>query len=778
MAKSLVLFYCLFGSICHSAFAMPKYVVSLAVTPDGVMWAGTDGDGLWKSDDNAKSWIRDASYDEVGGDCAFCLYVDVLGHLWSGSLANGVCVYNGSEWKSYNQENGFPGSRVFAVTGNEKGDVWIATDGGLVSYSEKNRLWQKFTRADGLIENEIVSLVDEENGGGVLIGYATSGMGTMNRSGRVKSWSSANNVDALRQINCLYRHSRDRILVGTAFGLFVGKYSGSRWTIDSAVQNGKKGEGSVCLTSSVEDYITAICKYSEDAALVAFRSGQFLIYHIKKNCYTGTFFGDSNLKYPTSILPCQDGWLLAFYGNGVVWSRKVDSSRLNKVSVSHGFGVVRRLDLPPFPFNSKRQQLGVKVGKSVTSGSGSRIWYLRDDWETKGDWWGRYGKRCAKLCAMSGERGDVDVYGGDPDQYRISGRIGPNDKGDGLRRWVHWLSTDNRNSLWLNSEGVRRQADWDDHGEAYERDVDGPDLKVLVRVPKGMHDVAFYFFNKDGREGVNIRRDYIIEASVYDPKNSVFSMNNTHEYPTPGKFGNIYARARVKDFTQGVYKIFRVQGGEEYLFSIKRRGSLNAILSGVFVSGASEDKESQDRPFVSTMLCMGGVVYQPPVVTNNVKSALSFTAIMKRLDEAKTPVVYDNARMELGSLYAEVAQSEEDGLTENFRWRMLRWNSCDRDKFAEYMKLGWIGSMMKNPRRMRVSYSPYGMNTLDDEVCDTRSNWGYSLSEWIDKVPLRRREHVKEPYAGFWKDCVFATCVFRSPVWHGDEKKFRGFKKK
>ena len=86
--------------------------------------------------------------------------------------------------------------------------------------------------------------------------------------------------------------------------------------------------------------------------------------------------------------------------------------------------------------------------------------------------------------------------------------------------------------------------------------------------------------------------------------------------------------------------------------------------------------------------------------------------------------------------------------------------------------------MMKNPRRMRVSYSPYGMNTLDDEVCDTRSNWGYSLSEWIDKVPLRRREHVKEPYAGFWKDCVFATCVFRSPVWHGEEKKFRGFKKK
>ena len=51
---------------------------------------------------------------------------------------------------------------MFAVTGNKKGDVWIATDGGLVSYSEKNRLWQKFTRADGLIENEIVSLVDEE----------------------------------------------------------------------------------------------------------------------------------------------------------------------------------------------------------------------------------------------------------------------------------------------------------------------------------------------------------------------------------------------------------------------------------------------------------------------------------------------------------------------------------------------------------------------------------------------------------------------------------------
>ena len=73
----------------------PRYVVAIASCANGELWAGTDGDGLWRSSDGGATWIEDVEYRKKCGDCAFCLYVDSLGRLWSGSLTHGICVYDG-----------------------------------------------------------------------------------------------------------------------------------------------------------------------------------------------------------------------------------------------------------------------------------------------------------------------------------------------------------------------------------------------------------------------------------------------------------------------------------------------------------------------------------------------------------------------------------------------------------------------------------------------------------------------------------------------------------
>ena len=142
---------------------------------------------------------------------------------------------------------------------------------------------------------------------------------------------------------------------------------------------------------------------------------------------------------------------------------------------------------------------------------------------------------------------------------------------------MHWLSTNNPNTLWLHDVGTRRQAEWDDHGEAYARNVNGPDLMIVVKVPLGLHDVSLYFFNKDGRTALNRRRDFHVEVTRYCKSASRMSKIEEHEYPVPT--GEVLARTRVKDFWNGVYKTFRVEGGSEYLFRIKRQGSLNVIVS-------------------------------------------------------------------------------------------------------------------------------------------------------------------------------------------------------
>jgi hypothetical protein len=105
---------------------------------------------------------------------------------------------------------------------------------------------------------------------------------------------------------------------------------------------------------------------------------------------------------------------------------------------------------------------------------------LDDDWLTKGDWLGRYGRYWACCCAICSP--DNYVWGAGPTKAEFDARIGTNcHAGDSLRYWVHWLYTKNVNSLempptyyssrvtkgYTTPNFTRRQAEWDDHGEAY-----------------------------------------------------------------------------------------------------------------------------------------------------------------------------------------------------------------------------------------------------------------------------------------------------------------------
>ena len=147
---------------------------------------------------------------------------------------------------------------------------------------------------------------------------------------------------------------------------------------------------------------------------------------------------------------------------------------------------------------------------------------LPDDWRTQGDWLGRYGRYWACCCAICSP--DNYIWGAGSAPVLYFAQIGPNHPGaaDVMRRWVHWLYTADRRSLEIpptyfdsrvikgltTREKGRRQAEWDDHGEAYPMALDGPDLYCTVRIPAGRFYLSLYDFNKDGHEGSNRYRDF------------------------------------------------------------------------------------------------------------------------------------------------------------------------------------------------------------------------------------------------------------------------------
>ena len=63
----------------------------------------------------------------------------------------------------------------------------------------------------------------------------------------------------------------------------------------------------------------------------------------------------------------------------------------------------------------------------------------------------------------------------------------------------------------------RRQAEWDDHGEAYSMALDGPDVYCTLKIPAGQFYLSLYDFNKDGHDGNNRFRDYRVSIRPHAP---------------------------------------------------------------------------------------------------------------------------------------------------------------------------------------------------------------------------------------------------------------------
>ena len=213
---------------------------------------------------------------------------------------------------------------------------------------------------------------------------------------------------------------------------------------------------------------------------------------------------------------------------------------------------------------------------------------LPDDWRTEGRWIDCHGRFAAVLCAMAGGGGDY-LGGYDAAFIQCHGAIAApkNRPHDQIRRWVHWIRTENPRSLQNPSDGGRKQAEWDDHGETFPRTLEGPDLYGVVVCPPGRYTVALYFMNKDGHTDANRCRDYEITVQTTAlPRDALARIDDSG---TGGDqwFGSAASTAhgRVRDFAGGVYKRFYVNTGSTgaIVFRIARQGSLNTILSGIFL---------------------------------------------------------------------------------------------------------------------------------------------------------------------------------------------------
>jgi len=360
------------------------------------------------------------------------------------------------------------------------------------------------------------------------------------------------------------------------------------------------------------------------------------------------------------------------------------------------------------PSAGELQELVKQVKGLKTPMEGPWAAVLDEDWTTKGDWMGRYGTRYAFLGAMGAP---LDHRVINDTNYKVEGRLGLHPYKDGksyaeqgLRHWVHRKRWDDERVLYNPLIGYRRQADIDDNGESYPMSYEGPDIWLGVHVPAGTHKVSLYFFNKDGHDGANRIRDYLI-----DVKQGSDDLVAANQSPT-------LARARVHDFWGGVYKSFLLQGPGDYLFAVRKNNTFNTIVQAVLldkVAGLPTDAETRRD------IWLGQVRYEPPppqTVQALMKTALAATPVAQQERVGAALDLWTSLNAAYGQEDNEVGQGmgrllayravegsightpQGQAVLDAWRWSLPLWTGQDRQKFDAAMKAGWDSFAKDNPR--------------------------------------------------------------------------------
>ena len=701
------------------------HVTALALGGADDLWVGMQDWAVWNlqtAPGGATRWRQFTVKDGLGDNDAYALATDKKGRVWVGHLNHGVSAWNGASWRNYGVMDGPIGERVFdiAVCPTD-GDVWIATDMGLSRYSDERDTWTNYTRADGLVSDQI-SAIAFDSDGDIYCGTQSDGLSIARAAENYENWTSvrANTVMPDRAAGAglpsnlindvLVAHGRPGdgvgagvIYVATIYGLAWSRDKGANWKFVRGQDWEANVKGRILQPKSidVETVDDELLQQDWTTSLSEDRFGLLWVGHLRKGYEVRDpeTLRTTYVSSPTPLVEGDQDYVRAFidapvygtvvgrYGGDVGGISSLGKGLASSPQLLFAPGEADKFAELPSPaapptiaqMDAMRARLS-EISKPLEPGEGV---YLGEDWSTQGDWVGRYGRGHATLGGMNGGSGEEFIRVGSSENHVVDGLPGydvsvqPGARNTyGMVSWVNWPRTINPRSLFDPLSGYRRQSEWNDYGnelDVYPWAFEGPDLWVTVTVPVGVHRASLYFFNKDGQSGQDRFRDFPIEL-----KNTLPNQKQMNAAPT-------LARARVADFWGGVYEQFALCGPAKFSFKVRRNHSHAVIIQGVFLDPmVKADATSMDAKPLSWM---NGVSYGAPAVDEatiagstdaaTARAARKLWAELDRvqLDKSGSGVQWP---MRVQALRAAQSAGAPASLLANWRWQMGLWNDADR----------------------------------------------------------------------------------------------------
>ena len=134
---------------------------ALVVDSQGNLWVGMWSNGLNKiefidsTQQKAKftSWKNDLNNkNSLNNDNVISLHLTKSGILWIGTFGGGLEKFDikSNKFTHYALEDGLPNNIIFSILEDEKGFLWLSTDNGISMFNPKTEIFQNFDTNDGL----------------------------------------------------------------------------------------------------------------------------------------------------------------------------------------------------------------------------------------------------------------------------------------------------------------------------------------------------------------------------------------------------------------------------------------------------------------------------------------------------------------------------------------------------------------------------------------------------------------------------------------------------
>jgi ligand-binding sensor domain-containing protein/signal transduction histidine kinase len=200
-------------------FRIENGTVARFSKPDGLpsdhvacLFGGQRGD-LWACTDRGLAQISDGKIRVVGSSPIAAAARRGDGTIWAGGDGPSLMVWNGTQFTNYYLRSLPDYAQVQAMLSGSDDTLWIGTTAGLIRLEHGRE--QRFTKADGLANNSVLSLAEGRNGS---IWIGTDGGFSRWRNGEVESFLPKNGLSQSTAAS-LYEDREGSLWVGTKRGL-------------------------------------------------------------------------------------------------------------------------------------------------------------------------------------------------------------------------------------------------------------------------------------------------------------------------------------------------------------------------------------------------------------------------------------------------------------------------------------------------------------------------------------------------------------------------------